>query len=269
MAQPNWNVGQVSSLHHFSRENLQLTDASFRRYAIRQLRSLRIEFFHLMKKMAPKVEDLIQLTERLSRIHESSLKLSQSCPHKLENCQPQLKELYRQTKNLDRTLFELQESKLSFAVGKNNSETNKLMEIYTNLSLMSEENQKVIQSLELQLVVLETPFTSPEMRALDYQQRIHEMLLLAEINMTALLEGPLRGEFHDLWINFIKKVDQRVVQPRDKEHLINRMEDYNFAWNTFHKNLSKAHDNKLNSNILRTLSIMHNRWNSILKLMLR
>lgn len=268
-AQSNWNVGQVSSLHHFSRDSLQISDAAFRRYAVRQLRSIRIEFFHLIKKMTPRSEDLIQLQERLARIHENSVKLSQSCPHQLEACRPQLKELYRQLKNLDRILLDLQDSKLVFLEGESSSEMNILIEVYTNLSQMSQENQKVLQSLELQLIVLETPFRSPQMRALDYQQHIHQMLLLAEINMTALLGEPLRGEFHDLWVNFIKKTDERVVQPRDKEHLINRLEDYNFAWNTFHKNLSKAYDKKLNSVILRTLGIMHNRWNSILKLMLR
>jgi hypothetical protein len=268
-AQARWNVGKVSSLHHFSRENIQLSDASFRRYAIRQLRSIRIEFFHLIKKMAPHSEDLIQLQERLTRIHENSVRLSASCPHQLEECRPQLKELYRQLKNLDRVLLDLQATKLNFTMGESSSEVNILIELYTNLSLMSQGNQKILQSLELQLIVLDTPFRSPQMKALDYQQRIHDMLLLAEINMPALLGEPLRGEFYDLWVNFIKKVDQRIIKPRDKVHLINRVEDYNFAWNTFHKNLSKAYDKKLNSVVLRTLGIMHNRWNSILKLMLR
>lgn len=269
MAFTNWNVGSVSSLHHFSRENIQLSDASFHRYAIRQLRSIRIEFFYLIKKMTPRSEELIQLQERLARIHETSLKLSENCPHGLQKCQPQLKEMYRQMKNLDRVLLELQSSKLSFTDAKNSSEVNTLIEVYSNLSKMSEENQEALSSLELQLIVLETPFRSPQMRALDYQQHIHQMLLLAEISMTALLGDPLRGEFYDLWVNVIKKVDHQVVRPRDKEHLINRVEDYNFAWNTFHKNLSKAYDKKLSSDVLRTLGIMHNRWNSILKLMLR
>lgn len=269
MAQSTLNVGQVSSLHHFSRESINLSDASFRRYGIRQLKSIKIEFFHLIKKMTPHSKDLIQLQKRLARIHKNSLKLSLTCPHKLDNCQPQLKEVYRQLKNLDRVLLSLQGPKLSFSKAKSSSEINTLIEIYTNLSEMSQENQKLLHSLELQLIVLKTPFRSPQMHALDYQQRIHQMLLLAEINMTALLGEPLRREFYDLWVNFIKKTDLRVVQTRDKEHLINRLEDYNFAWNTFHKNLSKAYDKKLSSVILRTLGIMHNRWNSILKLMLR
>ncbi|MCR9204457.1 MAG: hypothetical protein NXH75_07770, partial [Halobacteriovoraceae bacterium] len=100
------------------------------------------------------------------------------------------------------------------------------------------------------------------------QPTIHEMLLSSELLMTQLLDGEMKDDFHAVWIHFFKEVDQKLIYERDKIYLLKRLEELNLSWNTYHMKMTKGnHD--VPKNIVSLIKIMHNRWNSCLKIVLR
>jgi hypothetical protein len=69
-------------------------------------------------------------------------------------------------------------------------------------------------------------------------------------------------------LHFFKKVDEKLLFEKDQEFLIKRLEELNLAWNTFHMKMTKE-NNDLSSQNIKLIKIMHNRWNSVLKIVLR
>lgn len=260
---------QEVSLKSFGGRKLSMTDETFRRFVIRQLKSMHVEFFFVIKKLHPDAAELISLRERLMYMQKDFLRWRNDCQSKNINCLPQLRELYRQCKNLDQTILRLQESKLMLSDVKDASDIDIRLQIYSSLTEMVKTNSEILHSLELTMMVTETPYFSLMPPQQDFSHLIHRMLLMAELNMTALLGSPLREEFYSLWTNFIKPIEFHILENEDKNYYLNRMEELNIYWNNFHKNLSKTHQNELSSPILSTVRVMHNRWNSLLRLILR
>ncbi len=85
--------------------------------------------------------------------------------------------------------------------------------------------------------------------------------------LTQLLETKLRRDFHAVWMHFFKEVDQKVLYEKDKNYMVRRLEELNLAWNTFHMKMTKGNHN-LPKSIVSLIKIMHNRWNSCLKIIL-
>lgn len=260
---------QEVSLKSFGGRKLSMTDETFRRFVIRQLKSMHVEFFFVIKKLHPDSAELISLRERLMYMQKDFLRWRNDCQSKNINCLPQLRELYRQCKNLDQTILHLQESKLMLSDVKDASDIDIRLQIYSSLTEMVKTNSEILHSLELTMMVSETPYFSLMPPQQDFSHLIHRMLLMAELNMTALLGSPLREEFYSLWTNFIKPIEFHILENEDKNYYLNRIEELNIYWNNFHKNLSKTHQNELTSPILSTVRVMHNRWNSLLRLILR
>lgn len=246
-----------------------MSDQTFRRFVLRQLKSMHIEFFFVIKKLHPDAEDLISLRERLLFMQKDFLRWRNDCQLKNLSCLAQLTELYRQCKNLDQTILRIQENKLMLKDVKDPSDIDIRLQIYSSLTDMAKTNSEILHSLELGMMVSETPYFALMPAQQDYSHLIHRMLLMAELNMTALLGSPLREEFYSLWSNFIKPIEFHILENEDKNYYLNRMEELNIYWNNFHKNLSKTHENELSSPVLSTVRIMHNRWNSLLRLILR
>lgn len=253
----------------FAGRKVQLTDDTFNRYVVRQVKSIHTEFFFLIKKLHPDAGDLILLRERLMYLQKDFLRWKNDCQNKNIVCLPQLQELYRQCKNLDQTILRIQEGKLKFTETKNEGELDIRLQLYSSLTEMLQTNTKILHSLELTMMVSETPYLAQMPPQQDFSHLIYKMLLMSEMNMTSLLGSPLREEFHTIWSNYIKKLEYHILEQEDKEYFLLRLEELNINWNNFHKNISKTHDKEVPSSLLGTIQIMHNRWNSLLRLILR
>lgn len=262
-------LSHVVPANSFAGRKVQLTDDTFNRYVVRQLRSVHTEYFFLIKKLHADAGELILLRERLMYLQKDFLRWKNECQDMNIFCMPQLSELYRQCKNLDQTILRIQEGKLKFTEVKNEGELDIRLQLYSSLTEMLQTNTQILHSLELTMMVSETPYFSLMPPQRDFSHLIYKMLLMSEMNMTSLLGSPLREEFHTIWTNYIKKIEFHILENEDKEYFLLRLEELNINWNNFHKNISKTHHKEVPSSLLSTVQIMHNRWNSLLRLVLR
>ena len=61
------------------------------------------------------------------------------------------------------------------------------------------------------------------------------------------------------------KIESRMIESYSPDWFILELGGLNTTWNTFHMNLEKG-EAQLPDGVLSTVKMMHNRWNSILKL---
>ena len=143
-----------------------------------------------------------------------------------------------------------------------------LLQLISSLGNMSNRNYRLMHALEEYLLTANTSyFPYYDGRSL-IEPTLHKMLLSSELMITQLLESKLKDDFHAAWMHFFKDVDQKILYEKDKIYLIKRLEELNLAWNTFHMKMTKGNHN-LPKNIVSLIKIMHNRWNSCLKIILR
>ena len=77
-----------------------------------------------------------------------------------------------------------------------------------------------------------------------------------------------RQDMQAVWRNFIDKLEHVVLKTNDIDYLAKNLEHLNFAWNHFHTKMSKHHSTRPSKKILTSLTTIHRRWNSILKVIL-
>ena len=75
-------------------------------------------------------------------------------------------------------------------------------------------------------------------------------------------------EFYFLFANFIKNLEKQIIREKNKNYFLDRLGELNIAWNSFHMKMVKGHY-KLPKKQAQIIIVMHNRWNSLLKLLLK
>jgi len=93
-------------------------------------------------------------------------------------------------------------------------------------------------------------------------------LVSSELILPALISTEFKVVFDQVWYGFIKPIDRHILQESNIKYLLKHLGDLNLSWNAFHMRVAKS-ELRMKKSELQTVQIMHNRWNSILKVILR
>lgn len=252
----------------YEKKKIKLDDKSFTRYIIPQLKALTQEFYHILKKYHSLHESTIKLYLQVSEIERAFKIFDKNCKQMDNDCLDQLKSLYEKARVLDKLILNPLHNQLRLFQNFSSSELEAVIQLIGSLEQISNQNYRLMHALEEYILTANTTFFLFFDGKTLIQPTIHEMLLSSELMMTQLLEGKMKEDFHAVWIHFFREVDQKLIYEQDKIYLLKRLEELNLAWNTFHMKMTKGnHD--VPSNIVSLIKIMHNRWNSCLKIILR
>lgn len=249
-------------------KKIKVDDRSFNRYVLPQLRAITQEFYHILKKLNPIHESTIKLYEQLSKSERMFKNFRKNCRKINESCSDMLKDLYLQTRKTDRLILGPQNNLMSLSKTSDTQELEGLLHLISGLGEMANQNYRLMHALEEYILTANTSFFPYYDGRSLIEPTLHKMLLSSELMLTQLLETKLRRDFHAVWMHFFKEVDQKVLYEKDKNYMVRRLEELNLAWNTFHMKMTKGNHN-LPKSIVSLIKIMHNRWNSCLKIILR
>lgn len=99
------------------------------------------------------------------------------------------------------------------------------------------------------------------------EKEIWEIDHLFEKVIYLSLDTDFENDFLMVWSDFFRIIQKQILPQNNIEVLAVNLDKMNFCWNNFNKDMSKGGKLKDNKDLLN-IGIIHNRWNSILKLIL-
>lgn len=244
-----------------------MSNESFRRYAKPQMRSIINEFFHILKKVSPESEPVINIRRNLRQLYLESVELTKFCDQRdialNDKCATQIKDFSRKLKLFESMLYKnisnykLIDDRIDDSIAFN-----------VLLQELVLSNSKVNHHFDEFKMLRGTDFQRYSKAPIHIERIIHDSLKVVDLKLNILVLHEYRVEFDNVWTSFIRVLEQRILLPNDKDYLLNNLERLNIDWNSFHKNMTKGnYDIPLSK--VKVTNIMHNRWNQILKLILR
>jgi hypothetical protein len=252
----------------YEKNKIQLADRNFKKYIIPQLRAIKQEYFLLLRKLHPLHDNTIKLYTQLSSTERTFSNFSSECSQITAECLTSLKGLYLQTRKLDNLISRMQTKEVNLKKAAGLHQTEALLQLISSLGQMGNNNYRLMHALEEYILTSNTSFFPYYDGKTLIEPTIHEMLLSSELLLNQLLTGELKEDFHAVWMHFFRSIDERIIYKKNKVFLLKRLEGLNLAWNTFHMKMTKGNHN-LPKNLVSLIKIMHNRWNSCLKIILR
>jgi hypothetical protein len=245
---------------------LTLSDDSFKRYAIPQLKGIVQEYYFLLKKIRPINNDLVAIKSQIQSMNSLWREWSAKC-HDIEGeCLSRLKEFYTTARGLDSKVLALQKQNPIQQAAQSTS-IDSVLTLSRTLDEISNLAYKVLHLSERLMIIAETPFYSgPTGATANMLPLLHTLKLSSEQMITSQLGSILHEDFSQVYYQFIKSIEDNVIETGNKAYLLDRLEELNIVWNTFHMRMAKG-GRDVGGNLGLVL-IMHNRWNSILKIIL-
>lgn len=243
------------------KKELDVSRDLYYRYVRPQLKNIFNEYFYLLKKLDPKNHSVIELNDEIESLNPNWEEWVKNCKTYEDDCPKNYKKLLSGLEKIDKIIFELQNEEIPTLENENHLQSLKRIdELYTLNFLVT---QRIVNFKE---DIFRFPHRLKKEKNLLLKEFNH-MEILSEILLTKNLNHELKDDFSYVWTHFFKKIYNGIIIPNDKEFLLSRLEELNWAWNTFHMRVSK-NKKGMDKGLLNTLKIMHSRWNSILKIIL-
>ena len=242
----------------------------YNRYVRPQLRNIISDFSHIMKKVEPAEQDLITIRNKTQKLNDIWANWTMKCTRSYQDdCHKILRSLYKEARSLDTTIVTFQNQRLRI---KNFSEKKLLLDtvlhLTSSLDKISSLNYTLLHFTEETLMTNETNYHAASLAKGQFTRILHQMLVSSELIIVALIPSDFRMVFDKVWYSYIKPIERQIVHANNPKYLLEHLGDLNMAWNDFHMKVAKS-DIQLTKQELQTVQIMHNRWNSILKVLLR
>ncbi len=252
---------------HFDESKVHLSKESFTRYVRPQIKNMVKEFYHLLKKGHPLHGDIILIRTKIAELSRDWQEWEMSCTNMKDECNEMLINFYKKARALDLILLNIQNSQLNFISDDNTNQFDNILYLMQKIDHLSNLNYEILHKLEELLITIEINYFYHSNVAVDFGPIYHKMLLNSEMILTSLLEKRFAVEFDTLWVNFMKQLESHIVQKQDSKYLLKNLGALNMSWNSFHMRIVKS-NLSYPANKISIISIMHNRWNSVLKMIM-
>ncbi|MBT7611338.1 MAG: hypothetical protein HN576_16380 [Bacteriovoracaceae bacterium] len=224
-----------------------------------------------MKKIEPAEQDLISIRKNSQKMNDLwKLWTTQCEKNQSENCHNYLSNLYKEARELDKVILRFQNQRLRIK----NFGVSKILDTVLHLSgaidKISSINYIILHFTEETLMTDTTSYQASNIKKTKVTLLLQEMLVSSELILSALISPDFRNVFDQVWYGFIKPLERQILSapaPAPK-YLLSHLGDLNMSWNAFHMKVSKS-EIRMNKAELQVVQIMHNRWNSILRVLLR
>jgi hypothetical protein len=247
--------------------DIKLTPESFRRYAKPQLRSIIKEYFHVIRKISPETESLISLRRDIYSISKITNNFIKNCSRHQENeevdCSRKIQELSSSLKKYEKNLYTKFEE-FSISHGEIEDKLGYQTLLRNLIRLLAGANHH----FEEFRILSATDFEKYASNIDDVSRSIQGSVSVINLNINILMPSKLKNEFEKIWSSFILPIEEKVLIANNRKFLTSHLERLNIDWNSFNKNMTKGNYN-ISMNKIKVTKIMHNRWNAVLKLILR
>ena len=249
-----------TSYYPYEEKPIQLSDRSFNVYIMPQLKALSQEYFQILRKLNPVHAETIDLYTDVLSLNRSLIDVNKKCQESATLCEEVFNKAYKQARKLDLEISKLQSKYLKI-------EESTELEFISTLDKVSLQNYSLLHKIEEHLITLKTSYASYYYGKSEFQPIVHKMTLDSEFMLTQMLKGTLKQDFDAVWVGYFKLLNQKLIYEKDKIYMLKRLEEMNLSWNTFHMKMTKGnHD--LPVPLIKQIKVMHNRWNSCLKVIL-
>ena len=253
----------------FDSDKLNISEQRYRRYIKPQLKNIKTEYFYLSKKISYESDIVLKLRNAISNLREAYLEYEDSCFNKKgtakqDLCKTGLNVLIRDLYKSNQLIFDLRNDLISDLKVKHYNYNN-----YINFSGYLDKIEiiiyEIISHLETNRLISNTSYQSSFQKNRKIPLKLTKIYTLTNLSITELIAKDARPHFEALLYNFIIPVEENMLKSFSPEWFKASLGKLNLAWNTFHVNIEKGDVDisKKNANLVK---IMHNRWNSILKL---
>ncbi len=259
-----WNLHAVESYptYHFNIKKYPLSQQRYQRYARPQLKNMTKEFYYILKNFSPTLKEIINSREDFLRhvnfLQEISF-LSLDNPAEVKR----IFIAYDYLIKINRSLMYL---KLQIAKELNTFKTSEdyiahFPELLTKLISLEDHLYQLINKLKNSIDISQQELV---------QIKQITFLIYHKFNylMIDTLPGQLKVEFERVWFYFFRPLEKYILPAQSPHPFLERVEDLNMVWNTFHMKISKG-EMRVPVNGHKIIITMHQRWVSILKLFLK
>lgn len=252
---------------NFDIKKLKMNRDSYYRYMRPQLRNIKIEFYHLAKKISPSHQEVIKIREDALKLKLEYAKIYIECEKQQKEqsfCDIDVSQLLKLSYQLDKsiTAFRIYEKESSFV----QIETlGNFIQFSKHLDELDIENSKIQRFLELRKIVDRTLYSTYTNSITDLSNTVSRVFTLANFAFVDLLPDDQQSTFESLLIHFISPIEEKMIATYSPEWFKRHLGKLNLSWNTFHMNTEKGQTN-FPKKLITTVKIMHNRWNSVLKI---
>lgn len=254
--------------YHYDNKPLALTDRTFKRYGIPQARTMLREYYDILRNMDPGSGEVFQARVLVEEIYTLWKKSEKRCREEPEKeCVASRRELYAKGRQLDQVILQAQKKKTDFSPAKKEGDISYRVNLLRELDKLGGLNFRILHYLEIALIGGNgTPETLSKMDV-RLAPLFHELRSTTQAMVLTHLPDPTRELFDFIWIHFFKRLQRHIIADKDKSYLLRHLGELNTAWNTFNMRLTKG-PQKYPNWVETLVQTMHNRWNSILKLIL-
>jgi hypothetical protein len=256
-----------STYYLYEEKPIKLNDVSFQRYIIPQLRAMSQEYYHLLRKLHPLNNPLIEIKLKIIDMNIDYQRFLLECRKNTVDCLGIVEKLYKKSRDLDSLILKLKSNQLNFK-NKGMDELPPLIKLLHSIDEIAGLVYSLTHKLEQMKITLNTSYFEFHDSSFDMNKIFHNMDLASETILTALLDKGIQNDFNFARTTFFKNIERFVVQEKNKSYLISQLEQLNLSWNTFHMKMTKG-NHQPTREVKNLIKIMHNRWNSCLKIILR
>ncbi|MCK5882699.1 MAG: hypothetical protein KAG61_03340 [Bacteriovoracaceae bacterium] len=254
---------------HYDQKKINLRQSSFTRYVLPQLRSINQEFYSILKKVEPLVQEIILIKKNVSTMKRSWEVGKESCAMS-SNCDKLLSQLRKRSLNLERKIFLFQKNKLTGKVVKSRHVVSRFLSVSESIDGVSLRNFRLLHKLENSIIdgIDQDLLHHERFDKFSITNLLKEMAFYAEDMMIGVVGDKYRPLFEQLWCSFVNPIEDHVLTRGNQKYLIRNLGDLNMGWSAFHMQMERGNLNVPN-NIIVTINVMRQRWNSVLKMYLK
>lgn len=252
----------------FDKKSLKLHRDSYYRYIRPQLKNIKSEFYHISRKVSPIHNTLIPLREKSLALKTEYNKLYKECIAQQKEqlfCELNLATLLRNSYQLDSAIMKAR----LYAIQSNDISANNYasyIHFTKNLDEVEIINTKIQRFLELRKIVDKTLYTTYTRSFTDLSNSLNKLFTLVNFAYVDMLPIEQRRHYEAFLVHFLVPIEDKMISNFSPQWFKDSLGQLNLTWNTFHMNLEKGQTN-FPRNLIKIVKIMHNRWNSILKIM--
>jgi hypothetical protein len=270
---------QAAQYYPYETTPIKLSQASLNRYIVPNAKTIVKYYYSILVQIHDINKPLLKLKDYSRQLVTSLKKFEQSCPLMNKQCHERLKRIYRLSRNIDQTVLSIQKRDMSLIMNKNAEdflEQNKIkkkshsfyLKLMGIIDHIGNTNYKLMHYLEEYRLTANTRYSTYFRKKNVITNLSYEILTNTKMAMTTMLDKKIRPDFEAVWLQFIDLLEVNIIEGRDRKFLINRLEDLNMSWNTFHMKMTKG-NYKIPKSMTKTIRSMHTYWNLILKVILR
>lgn len=247
--------------YSYTKKDIDITNYEFTRYIKPQLKSITLDYKTLLIGLTPEIKNISNAFKFEYNILDTLNALPSNCINQVgERCKLKLHTLKKNIISMQKELKKLKVADI------------KLLSIDNRIkaqSLLKKLDLKFIQIIDqVEVRTLKLGFSrSQSVNLLKLKLSSSQFLSLFNTFTLTLIDKRYRDDLHRYYTSFILPVTKHILIQNRVEILIQNINDFNIRLNALVMKLTKF--NHPVSKKVKTLSnIIHNRWNSILKVSL-